>query len=156
VRLEVTRRADLAVRALTVLATAERTKAPVLAEALGSTPAFVVQVVGPLVRAGWVNSEPGPTGGYALAARLESVSVLDVIEAVDGATAGRCVVEDRACDPDVPCLLHVAWERARAELVATLAGVSVASLVEPDTVVGHADGARPVAGRAAARRTGPR
>lgn len=130
-RLEVTRRADLAVRALVALeGAATRVKAPVLAETLGTTPGFVAQVMAPLVHAGWVASDPGPTGGYSLRVALGGVSVLAVIEAVDGATdQGRCVVEDRACDGSHPCALHAAWASARADLTGRLAATPVASLV---------------------------
>lgn len=121
-RLEITRRAELAIRALAVLGeSTDRVKSSVLAEELETTVAFVPQVVGPLVRAGWVRSDPGPTGGYRCTARLGEVSVLQVIEAVDGATdVGRCVVADRACRASEPCALHVAWGRARTELLGVL------------------------------------
>lgn len=127
-RLDITRRADLAVKAMTVLTREPaRWKAPALAEELGTTVAFVPQVVGPLVKSGWVHSEPGPTGGYSATAEAAGVSVLAVIEAVDGATdAGRCVVADRPCTAAEPCTLHDAWGRARAELVRVLAATSVA------------------------------
>ncbi len=126
-RLEITRRAELAVRAMVTLgATESRLKAPDLAEALGTTAGFVPQVIGPLVKAGWVRSDPGPTGGYTSCVDLGDVSVLEVIEAVDGATdGGRCVVADRACDGLKPCSLHVAWTRAREELVGVLGGTSL-------------------------------
>jgi Rrf2 family protein len=130
VRLEVTRRADLAVRAMTALGEAPgRMKAPALADALGTTPGFVAQVVGPLVKAGWVRSDPGPTGGYALDVELDHVSVLAVIEAIDGVTdAGRCVVEDRGCASAHPCVLHLAWASAREELTRSLGGMPLSSL----------------------------
>ena len=126
-RLEITRRAELAVRAMVALgATQGRLKAPDLADALGTTSGFVPQVIGPLVKAGWVRSEPGPTGGYASCVDLGDISVLAVIEAVDGATdGGRCVVADRACDGSQPCSLHIAWARARDELVGVLGGTSL-------------------------------
>lgn len=129
-RLEITRRAHLAVRAMTVLGTTgHRIKAGDLAATLDTTVGFVPQIVGPLVRAGWVRSEPGRTGGYRSTASLDDLSVLDVIEAVDGPTdAGRCVVADRPCDGGAPCALHSAWARARGELVAALGGTSLADL----------------------------
>lgn len=96
-------------------------KGPVLATELGTTPAFVPQIVGPLVKAGWVHSDPGPNGGYVARVNLGDVSVLEVIEAVDGPTdAGRCVLNDRPCDASQPCALHSAWGRARRELVRIL------------------------------------
>jgi Rrf2 family iron-sulfur cluster assembly transcriptional regulator len=129
-RLEITRRADLAVRALVLLAsTPRRWKAPELADALDTTTGFATQAIGPLVKAGWVRSCPGPTGGYVAAVRADDVSVLDVVESVDGATdAGRCVVADRACDAATPCSLHVAWGRARAELTRSLADTPLSTL----------------------------
>lgn len=129
-RLEVTQRADLAVRALLLLKQSPvRLKSADLAGALGTTTGFVPQVMGPLVRAGWVRSIPGPTGGYEPVAALDGLSVLDVVEAVDGPTEnGRCVVADRPCEAAVPCVLHAAWGRARRELVASLAGLSLAAV----------------------------
>jgi Rrf2 family transcriptional regulator, iron-sulfur cluster assembly transcription factor len=132
VRLEITQRADLAVRALVLLeCSASRLKSSDLAEELGTTPGFVPQVMGPLVRAGWVRSVPGPTGGYETVVALGELSVLDVVEQVDGPTDnGRCVVADRQCVTDEPCALHVAWARARGELRDSLGGFTLAALAE--------------------------
>lgn len=129
-RLEITRRAELAIRALALLAESPgRIKAPTLADALGTTARFVPHVIGPLVRAGWVESDPGPTGGYRRSGPMGDVSLLQVIEAVDGATdAGRCVVADRPCDALDPCVLHVAWTQARAELVRVLDATTIDDL----------------------------
>jgi len=129
-RLEITRRAELAVRAMVVLGDAQvRLKGPALAHELATTPAFVAQVVGPLVKSGWVRSDPGPTGGYASCVGLDEVSVLEVIEAVEGATeGGRCVVADRPCDSDLPCVLHAAWTRARRELTDVLGDTTLAAV----------------------------
>ncbi len=106
-----------------------RMKALAMAEALCTTPGFVPQVLGPLVKAGWVRSDPGPTGGYALDVALDDVSVLEVIEAVDGPTdTGLCVVAGDSCNRDHPCVLHTAWTQARRDLMLTLDSVSIASL----------------------------
>lgn len=134
-RLEVTRKSDLAVRALRALAGLEpngRLKGPNLAELVGSTPGFVAQVMTPLVRAGWVRSEPGPTGGYSLRVDLEAVSVLAVVEAVEGPTdTGRCVLADRPCSERGVCALHTAWSRARQELLLELDATSVGAIDAP-------------------------
>lgn len=117
-------------RSLVILdAAAERMKAPMLAAALDATVAFVPQVMGPLVKAGWVRSDPGPAGGYSLDVSLDAVTVLDVVEAVDGKVDdGRCVVAARACTAAAPCLMHLAWSNARSELIGALDGLSVAAL----------------------------
>lgn len=110
----------------------ERLKGPALAEAVGSSAGFVSQAMTPLVRAGWVRSEPGPTGGYSLDTALCDLSVLDVVEAVEGPTdAGRCVLAGQRCDPIEPCALHGAWSRAREHLISDLDGVSLAEATAP-------------------------
>lgn len=131
-RLEVTRKTDLAARALVALAGSDnRMKGAELADALGTTSGFVPQVLAPLVARGWVRSDPGPTGGYSLATELGSLSVLDVVEAVEGPTdTGRCVLADRPCGEDGPCALHHAWSRARTHLVNELGASRLSSLVE--------------------------
>lgn len=153
-RLEITRRAELAVRALVALAEVERAAASAggrsklkgaeLADRLDTTVPFCGQVVTPLVQAGWVRSDPGPTGGYRLATPVAALNVLDVIEAVDGPTDdGRCVVLNAPCNAADPCLLHRAWGVARGELRRVLSEVTVASLMPPIDVVA----ADPAAGR---------
>jgi len=132
-RLEVTRRTDLATRALLALARLpERTKAADLAERLGTSAGFLSQAMTPLVARGWVRSDPGPTGGYTAVADLGSVSVLDVVEAVEGPTdVQRCVLEDRACVGRDRCALHEAWSHARTEMLRELADTPLAA-VAPD------------------------
>ena len=120
----------MAVRALLAIdRTADRLKSEALAVELETTAGFVPQVVGPLVKRGWVRSDPGPRGGYSAMVSLDRVSVLDVIEAVDGPTdLGRCVVADGPCGRAPHCALHTAWARARDELVTHLAAQSMSSL----------------------------
>lgn len=129
-RLEITRRTDLATRALLELARLDRrVKAAELAELIGTTPGFLSQALSPLAAKGWVRSEPGPTGGYVLVADPDALSVLDVIEAVEGPTdTGACVLEDRPCGAGRLCALHSAWAGARAVLIEQLDGMSLASV----------------------------
>lgn len=129
-RLEITRRTDLATRAVLALSGRDqRVKAAELAELIGTSSGFLSQVMTPLVSEGWVRSDPGPTGGYQLQADPASISVLDVIEAVEGPTdTEACVLEDRACRGGGPCVLHTPWSAARSHLLAELRGTSVAGL----------------------------
>ena len=109
-----------------------RLKAPALAEALGSTAGFVAQVVGPLVKAGLVQSTPGPTGGYSLTKAAAKVNVLEVIEAVDGPTeTGQCVARDLPCGVSGTCALHDAWSQARATLISVLAATPATRATHP-------------------------
>jgi Rrf2 family protein len=115
------------VRALAALAErGGRVKGSQLAATLDASPGFVAQVLNPLVRRGWVRSEPGPTGGYSLTVEPSRVSVLDVIEAIEGPTdTGRCVLVDRLCDQGGTCALHASWVPARSHLLRELARTTV-------------------------------
>ena len=77
VKVTLQRKTDLAFRTLNVLVeSGTRWRARELAGAVDSTPEFILQVLAPLVRAGWVESRRGPTGGY----RLQSTAAL-IVEA---------------------------------------------------------------------------
>jgi Rrf2 family protein len=130
-RLELTRKTDLALRALRVLAdNGELHKGVDLADALGTSAAFLSQVVAPLARAGWVRSVPGPRGGYEATELAADVSVLELIEVVEGPVeTGRCVLRPQPCPADLPCALHDAWLPARDALMDRLAATPVLSAV---------------------------
>jgi Rrf2 family protein len=89
-------------------------------------------------RAGLLDSVPGPRGGYGLARRASQISVLDVVEAIDGSTpAFRCSEIRRrgpaavaAREYRVPCSIHQVMNRADAAWRAELAATSIADLVE--------------------------
>ena len=120
-RLELTRKTDLALRALRALAAhPARLPGRALAETVGTTTPFIAQVMGPMVRAGLVTSRPGPAGGYGLAPGADAASVLDVIAAVEGPMdSNRCVLAGGPCGADI-CSVHHAWLEARAALEASL------------------------------------
>lgn len=132
-RLEVTRRTDLATRAMIALASSgERRKASELAEDLHASPGFLSQAMTPMVNRGWVHSEPGRSGGYLAVTPLEDLSVLDVVEAVEGPTdVTRCVLEDRACAGGGRCALHDAWAQARGHLLRDLADTPLSAIASP-------------------------
>lgn len=130
-RLEITRRADLAVRALLVLRAEgnARVKGSEMAKRLGTTAGFMPQALAPLVQAGWIASDPGPSGGYRAVVDLGALDMLTVVEAVEGPTeTGRCIVSDSVCGVDAPCALHMAWSRGRDVLMKTLAKTKLRDL----------------------------
>ncbi len=133
-RLEVTRRTDLATRALIALATSgRRHKASELAETLDASPGFLSQAMTPIVNEGWVRSVPGRTGGYTAVASLDDLSVLDVVEAVEGPTdVNRCVLEDRTCAVGQRCALHDAWAQARSHLLRDLAATPLSAVAHTE------------------------
>lgn len=89
-----------------------------LAHRIGTTSSFLSQVMAPLVRAGWVESDRGPGGGYQLAESAIEARLLEVIEATEGPTAeGRCVMRNGPCPGEETCPIHAAWLEAKSVLV---------------------------------------
>ena len=131
-KLELTRKSDLAVRALLELHRRGRTvKASEMAEAIGSTPGLVPHVMGPLVQAGWATSVPGPHGGYRLLVHPEKISVLSVIEAIEGPVrTDVCVLRGGPCHAEGVCALHAPWTEARTALLDSLAHTPIDSTRE--------------------------
>lgn len=122
-------RTDLTLRTVGALADGQRWRAAQLAEQVGTTAAYLAHIVGPLTRAGWVDSAPGPTGGHQLVADLDQVSLLELIEAVEGPTDdGRCVMASQPCPAPEPCAIHDTWIRARSALTDELAATSLLAI----------------------------
>ena len=136
-RLEITRKTDLALKAMIVLGRGEaRCKGNDLAERIDTTASFISQVMAPLVRKAWVESEPGRNGGYLLNADLEDVSLLELIEAVEGPSENdRCVLRGTPCPAVEDCALHDPWTRARSALLRELALTSLSEIERSRGVV---------------------
>lgn len=134
-RLEITRKSHLAIGLMNTLAQSEsRVSGKQLAEEIGTTTAFLAQAVAPLVHEGWVNSRPGRSGGYELIVKPETVSVLEVIEAVEGATdKSMCVLRLQECSASEPCAAHAAWSRARDAFLDQLAETRI-DVLSPEEV----------------------
>jgi Rrf2 family protein len=117
VELVLNRRTHLALSAFEVLSQAnQRMSRAALAEAVGTSNHFLPQVLRPLIDAGWVASQRGPTGGYELIVDPATVSLLDVVEVVEGPMAGRCVLTGGACPGDQSCPFHATWTEVQASL----------------------------------------
>jgi Rrf2 family protein len=130
-RLELTRRGDYAVRAMLALARpgVDQLTAARLAEATGIPTSLVPQVMGDLVRATLVANRRGRAGGYRLARATSQISLLEIVEAVEGDGRRRtCVLRGGPCRRDGPCDVHEAFFRAQEAVFGSLDGVSLADV----------------------------
>ena len=136
-RLELTKRGDYAVRAMLALARGAGNgllSARRISDAMVIPVRFLPQVLTDLQRAGLVESWPGRAGGYRLARDPASISLLDVIEAVEGDSRRRtCVLRGGQCGVDGTCDVHDVFFAGQEALLATLAGSSLADLAGPAT-----------------------
>ena len=137
-RLELTKKTDLAFQALASIAAQgdQRTNGSDLAESLDITTHYLPHVMAPLTRAGWVASTSGPHGGYSIAVDLHEITLLDLVEAVEGPIDNsRCLhLGPRHNTNQETCALHHPWTKARQALITALAETNVGEIIEaPDS-----------------------
>ena|SRR5690349_8086115 len=136
-RLELTKRGDYAVRAMLALARADGNgllSARRIAEAMAIPVRFLPQVLSDLGRAGLVEASPGRAGGYRLAREATAISLLDVIEAVEGDSRRQtCVLRGGPCGRDGICDVHEVFFAGQEQLLAHFARVHLADLAAPAT-----------------------
>ena len=100
-----------------------------LAETYDIPAELLAKVLQQLVRAGLLESHQGIHGGYGLAQTAESISVADVIQAIDGPlTVTACSDTDHSCDQYAKCNIRDPLWRLKDRIVAALAATSVAEL----------------------------
>jgi Rrf2 family iron-sulfur cluster assembly transcriptional regulator len=91
---------------------------------------YLEQLFGKLRRHGLVESVRGPGGGYRLARPPESVSVADVIVAVDEPIdATKCGGRENCKDDGKRCMTHELWANLNQHIFGYLRSVSLAELV---------------------------
>lgn len=81
--------------------------------------------------AGILQSRSGPQGGYRFAVPPESISMISVIEIIDGPLqASHCNVRDASCLDLPQCPLHGFLEHQRLALIAELRNYTVADITK--------------------------
>lgn len=100
-----------------------------IASATGIPANYLVKILNQLRKRGFVESQKGWGGGFALRPEAMDVSIAQVIELFEGAqNHSGCVFELRECDEQHPCPLHEHWERVRSSYQFMLSSIKVANL----------------------------
>ena len=135
-RLELTKRADYAIRAVLALSRAadgERLSVRRIAADERVPGRFLPQVMGDLVRAGLVEGTVGRSGGYRLAKPSSEISLLEVVEAVEGDSRRRvCVLRGGPCALAGVCDVHAVFAAAQEDVLARLRSTTVEAAIRPE------------------------
>jgi len=90
---------------------------------------LLAKVLQRLVRARLLASLQGTRGGYRLARQAGSISVADVIQAVDGpVTVTACSTDDHTCDQYTKCSIRDPLWKIKNRILDALNTVSVAEM----------------------------
>lgn len=120
--MQITRQADYAVRAvyhLSKLEPGERAATSQIAKAQQIPPSFLAKIVSQLSVAGLLQTSRGARGGVSLARSPEKISLLEVIEAIDGPILLNVCVSGNGnnCYFGDTCPIAPIWCDAQTELV---------------------------------------
>jgi Rrf2 family protein len=132
--MQITRQADYAVRAIYYLSTLElgnRASTSQIAKEQNIPPSFLAKIISQLSVAGLLHTSRGARGGVSLARNPEDITMLDVVEAIDGPIMlNECVGDSHGCKFDRECPMRNLWGEIQDDLVARLRGTTFADFVK--------------------------
>ena len=131
--LRVTKLTDYATVVLTVLAADPEAvlSASELAERAGLEAPTVSKLLKPLAQAGLVDGFRGANGGYRLARAPASISLIEVVEAMEGPLAmTECSIHEGNCTIEDQCGVRANWRRINDVVVDALRNVSLAQMID--------------------------
>lgn len=132
--MQITRQADYAVRAVLYLAgLGESGRAPtgLIARKQQVPPSFLAKIISQLSVAGILQTSRGARGGVSLARKPSEISLLEVVEIIDGPVSmNACVVDPGVCDRSEDCPIHEIWCQAQQRLVKELSETTFAAILE--------------------------
>ena len=131
--MQITRQADYALRAMLYLSRldpTERAATSQIAEDQRIPPSFLAKIISQLSIAGLIHTSRGARGGVSLARPPENISILEVVEAIDGPIAlNECTNSVEACPFGEDCPVRPMWCDAQAELVTRLRNTNFGAFV---------------------------
>lgn len=152
--MRISAKVDYAVRAMCVLA-AHGDEVPLKAEQMAAAQdiplSFLENILVDLKRAGFVRSLRGQVGGYRLARPASTITVADIIRAVEGPLADVRGIRPEGLVYDAPAAaLRDVWLANRVGVRRVLEGVTIADVVsgtlpadvrrlleDPDALIAH-------------------
>lgn len=122
--MQITRQADYAVRAVLFLARLgpnQRAATSQVAREQRIPPSFLAKIISQLSISGLLHTSRGARGGVSLARPPEEISLLDVVEAIDGPIQlNECVGEIGNCAFEEDCPLNPIWAETQDTLIKRL------------------------------------
>ncbi len=129
----ITRETDYAVRTVLYLAKNGNRRVSVteIAEAMYIPKSFLAKLLQRLVKNHILQSSRGVKGGFELAKKASAISLLDVMEVMQGPAAiNTCAIDSGRCRMSSTCSVHPVWTGIRREVERKLAKTTIGKLIE--------------------------
>ena len=128
--MQITRQADYAIQAvwyISKLGINQRAATRQIAQDQHIPASFLAKIISQLSIAGLLQTSRGARGGVMLARNADEISLLEVVEAIDGPIMlNECVHDEDACNFGPVCPLRTVWCNAQDDLVARLKSTNFA------------------------------
>ena len=100
-----------------------------IAESEGLSLAYLERLFARLKKFKLVKADKGVKGGYYLARPADKISVLEIIEALEGSVAPfSCVGKKQTCCAE-SCRVHPVWQKLYQQIVRTLKGIKLRGIM---------------------------
>lgn len=134
--MQITRQADYALRAMLYLArnyNSQRAATSHIAQAQHIPPSFLAKIISQLSIAKLINTSRGARGGVMLARPPEAITLLEVVEAIDGPILlNECTNDPDLCPFGENCPIHSIWCDSQKQLVEQLKATNFGTLIEKE------------------------
>lgn len=92
---------------------------------------YLEQLLGNLRRAGLVNTVRGVQGGYQIAKAPAAISILDVIDAMEGPLElSECMIDEGHCTRSCGCPVRRVWQKLTDSINHELAGLTLGDMFD--------------------------
>lgn len=132
--MELTRKGEYAIRGIVYLASRPADQVCLLSDiaaAVDVPPTFLAKIFQQFSKIGLVKSYRGTGGGFILGRTADKITLLDVVEAVEGPIIpNRCVESGIDCDRSTGCSVHPVWKNVQSQVRDILDKVTLKDLAE--------------------------
>ncbi len=91
---------------------------------------YLDQILSQLRHAGYLRASRGSRGGFQMTADPASLTLLDIVTAVEGRTAiVDCVLDPTRCDRATDCVTREVWQEVTRAMEGVLRGITLADLM---------------------------
>lgn len=132
----ITRATDYAIRILVYMSKknyGELSTKKEVSERCGIPVSFLAKIVQILSKNRLINIKKGSQGGYILTKKPEEITLLDVIELIEGRIfLNHCIKDKEVCEFYSKCVIHKMWENLTEKLRAELRNINFKELADKD------------------------